>query len=134
MTCFALILTLLLQSPPDDWIPVETYDTITAIDFSPFQGDDSVISSYSVHILEEKLPIDLSGIESFKIEVVLKSGYTITNVTDLWEKDEVETASGSAKLKAIKLTVKLEGWDYWDVEIFSVTVGCKLKQGWGKKI
>ncbi len=134
MTCLVLFLTLFLQTPIDEWIPVETYDVVTGLDFSPFQGDDSVISTYTVHVLEEKLPVDLSGIESFRIEVILKSGYTITNVADLWEKEEVETASGSAKMKAIRLTVKLEGWDYWDVEIFKVSVCCKLKQGLGKRI
>jgi len=129
-----LLFALLLQMPSEEWISVETYDVITSIDFSPIEGDDTVTSTYTIHILEDQLPAGQNAIACFKIEVALKSGYTITNVTDKWGREEVESASGSAKLKAVKLNVILEGWDYWDVEIFRVSVWYKIKDGWGKRI
>ena len=130
-----LALLILLQQPaPDIWNPLSIHDVIASIEFSPVQGDDTVTSTYSIYILKENIPYDLNGIDSFKVELVLESGYTITNVLEDYSEVIVESISGVFKQEAIRLDIVLEGWDHWDLEIFSAKTWLKLKEGFQKQI
>lgn len=129
-----ILAALLLQFPAGEWIEVETFNVVTSLEFSPVLGDDTVKSTYTITILEEKLPEDLTGLESFKVELILESGFEISGVLKEWRRTEIETPSGVYKLKGAELDLIVDGWDYWDVEIFTVKVWYKLKEGWHKKI
>ena len=131
----ALLLTAaLIQFSPDDWTAVEPFNVVTSLEFSPIMGDETVTSTYTVWVLEDKLPEDITGIKSFKVELILESGYTLSGVMKNWQRTEVETASGFYKLPAVMFDLVIDGWDYWDIEIFTLRVWYKLKEGWQKKI
>ena len=131
---FALLTIALLQIPTGDWTEVENYNVVTSLEFSPVIGDETVTSTYTVTVLEEKLPEDLTGLESFRIELVVESGFTLSGVIKEWRRIEIESPSGLYKHKAVEMDLIIAGWDYWDLEIFTVNVWYKLKEGWQKKI
>lgn len=122
-----LMLITLVQLQQSQWIPVEAFDTTTKIDFSPYVSSDEVNSTYTTAVLEELLPAKLDDIASFRVEVILKSGYTISGVVKKWKRIKVDSASGAAKQNAVELKLSVEGWDYWDIEIFTVNVWYKFK-------
>ena len=126
---FRLILSiLLLQGIESQWIEVQPFDIKTSIQFSPIEGDDTVISSYTITVLEEQIPQSVDEIKSFRVEVILESGYSITGIVDEWREVEVESASGLEKMKAVEMTIVIEGWDYWEFDIFTVNVWYKLRE------
>ena len=104
---FATSLALLMFAVSSSWIKGETYDVKASLNFSDIPGDNSVISTYDVIILDEKIPVPLEDVDSFKVEIILASGYSITRVLSEWDETIVESASGSARMKAILLKVTL---------------------------
>jgi len=118
---------ILLQIVGGQWIALEVFDYKTGVRFSPIPGDETVTSTYTIYILEESVPVSLDKVKSFKLEITLKSGYTITRVLDEWEFTRVEIGEGEERLSAVELTVVVEGWDNWDLEIFKVEAWMKLK-------
>jgi len=127
MSLILLIITL-LQLPSAEWIPLEVFSSAASVDFSPFVSKDEVDSKYTITVLQDNLPRKIREIAAFNVEVVLKSGYTVSGVVTKWREIMVESPSGAATMPAVELDLTLEGWDHWDVEIFTVNVWCKLKQ------
>ena len=123
-----IIALALMQMPNAEWHQVEPFEVKSALEFSPIQGDDAVTSSYFITILEEQIPVSLDKVAAFRVEIVLKSGYSISNVVNEWKKVEVESASGILKMNAIELAVVVEGWNYWDMEVFSTVICYKTKE------
>lgn len=131
---YVLLSIALLQIPTGNWTEVENYNVVTSLEFSPVIGDETVTSTYTITVLEEKLPEDLTGLEAFRVELVVESGYTISGVIKEWRRIEIESPSGLYNHKAVEMELVIAGWDYWDLEIFTVNVWYKLKEGWHKKI
>lgn len=130
-----LAMLILMQLPtPDVWNPLPIHDVVASVEFSPIQGDDTVTSTYSIYILKENILFDFKGIDSFKVELVLESGYSITNVLEEYSEVIVESASGVFQQEAVRLDIILEGWDHWDLEVFSAKTWVKLKEGFQKQI
>ncbi len=126
-TLLALWFIPLLLLAEEGWIKVDTHSVKSALEFSDIPGDDSVTSTYTLAALEDAIASPPEKIAVFKIEIVLESGYTITRVQDDWKEIIVPSASGETQMKAIELEVVLEGWSYWDMEVFTANVWYKLK-------
>ncbi|NQS97163.1 MAG: hypothetical protein HQ591_01795 [candidate division Zixibacteria bacterium] len=126
---FRLILSiLLLQGLESQWIEVQPFDIKASLQFSPIEGDDTVISGYTITVLEEQIPQAVDEIKSFRVEVILESGYSITGIVDEWRGVVVESASGLEKMKAVEMTIVIEGWNYWEFDFFTVNVWYKLRE------
>ena len=122
-----IVSILLLQGIESQWIEVQPFNIKTSLQFSPIEGDDTVISSYIITVLEAQIPQSLDQISAFRVEVILESGYSISSVVDEWRRVEVESASGLEKMKAVEMTMVIEGWDYWEFDYFTVNVWYKLR-------
>lgn len=117
----------LLQTSEPDWIQIDYYDYKSAVKFSPIPDDEAVTLTFTVFILEESLPQSIESIDSFRTEITLESGFTITKVLKDWELVKVESPDGVETMDAISLKIVLDEWENWELNIFRVLVWLKLK-------
>lgn len=122
-----LALTPVLFAALNGWVKVEVHSVQTAVKFSPIFGDQTVTSTYVITVLEDEISSEMEEIDSFRIEIILKSGYTITRVLKNWERITIASASGTVEMEALELKVMIEGWDYWDLEVFKTNVWYRVK-------
>jgi hypothetical protein len=121
---FCLLLLNLIGS---EWIEVKAHNVKTEIRFSPIPDDNTVISTYTVYVLEAEMKHPLSQIDAFKVEIVLESGFSITKVFDHWETETITSPEGDRRLKAVVLKLIMEEWEFWDIEIFKVSAWYRTK-------
>ena len=126
----SLFLPLFLTAQ-SEWTTVKPFRVDTEYEFSRIPGDNTVVSAYSITILRKEIPLPLSQISAFKVEIILESGFSITRVLKNWETGEfslpTDTTSteGEKLLETVILTVDIRGWDYWEFDIFAVNVWYK---------